>query len=134
MNSDFRVQLLIANRASKERMSYFLAAASAACIGFAVTQTAGHPLESHHLWPGLALFCWTLSFISGIGGPQFDIAEISGILAIKHEGDESAKKSQEDAVQAGKYRRSQLVAFLLGAALYVYWHVAQMVRLASQMA
>jgi len=74
--------------ASREKYIYFLLAASATAIGYAMAQSKIEPLDWVHIPLGISIFLWGTSFISGIRFIEYSISSTfqnQNYLAFKRE-------------------------------------------------
>lgn len=148
MSSGIEVELFKQFKAAQEKYIYFLLAAAASAIGFAMTQSKTEALTLYHIPLGLSDLCWTVSFYSGL---QFLAYAISTTfqnlnhLAFKRELSKQAQEKQTVSLAkemkeryrdtTGKqerrmeiYGKLQNTALLLGAILYIAWHILRMYR------
>ncbi|MGD9554440.1 MAG: hypothetical protein AB7D96_03120 [Arcobacteraceae bacterium] len=132
-------------KASQEKYIYFLLAAAASAIGFAMTQSKVEPLEWIHIPLGLSIVFWALSFISGLRFIEYSISftfQNQNYLAFKREIKsyseiEAVKLLNEFKTQLSKttekqqnkmkfYSSTQSISLLLGALSYIVWHIFRM--------
>ena len=132
-------------KASQEKYIYFLLAAAASAIGFAMTQSKVEPLEWIHIPLGLSIVFWALSFISGLRFIEYSISftfQNQNYLAFKREIKsyseiEAVKLLNEFKTQLSKttekqqnkmkfYSSTQSISLLLGALSYIVWHIIRM--------
>ena len=132
-------------KASQEKYIYFLLAAAASAIGFAMTQSKVEPLEWIHIPLGLSIVFWALSFISGLHFIEYstsftfqnqnylafkrEIKSYSQIEAVKllNEFKAHMSKNSEKQLQKMKfYGNTQSISLLLGALSYIVWHIIRM--------
>lgn len=132
-------------KASQEKYIYFLLAAAASAIGFAMTQSKVEPLEWIHIPLGLSIVFWALSFISGLRFIEYSISftfQNQNYLAFKREIKsyseiEAVKLLNEFKTQLSKttekqqnkmkfYSSTQSISLLLGALSYIVWHIVRM--------
>lgn len=132
-------------KASQEKYVYFLLAAAASAIGFAMTQSKVEPLEWIHIPLGLSVILWALSFISGLRFIEYstsftfqnqnylafkrEIKSYSQIEAVKllNEFKAHMSKTSEKQLQKMKfYGSTQSISLLLGALSYIVWHIIRM--------
>jgi len=133
-------------RTSQDKYTYFLLAAAASAVALAVNRTTGAPLSYWQAPLGLAVLSWGLSFYFGCRhityvnsnlyanaellrvqsgthpkagqNPQLITAAVQGI-------NEAIESNSEAAIRFGHWQFRLLV---LGAILYIGWHVLEMVR------
>ncbi|RXI27659.1 hypothetical protein [Aliarcobacter trophiarum] len=132
-------------KASQEKYIYFLLAASASAIGFAMTQSKVEPLEWIHVPLGLSIVLWALSFISGLRFIEYstsftfnnqnylafkrEIKSYPQVYAIKLLDEFKTLMSETSAKQLQKmkfYGNTQSISLLLGALSYIVWHTIRM--------
>jgi hypothetical protein len=116
-------------RAATDKYVYFLLAAAGACIAFAINQTNDAALSPYQLPLGGAVVSWGLSLFFGCRNILAVMAVLEGSYRY---GDESenhealAKSIAMSEGRAARYLRWQFVLLLVGAALFVCWHVIEM--------
>lgn len=131
-------------RTAQEKHTYFLLAAAGAAIGLAVSQTRDSPLAWPQIPLGIAVVSWGLSFFSGcryadyVAATLYANAELvrvqSGlhpkagsnpeIMGIASEGILEAIEGNNK--RASRFARWQFRFLVIGAILYVVWHVLEM--------
>lgn len=134
-------QLLIS---SQDKYVYFLLAATLAAIGFTITQTQTLKLGWTQVPVGISVFFWGLSFICGcvnrmyynsalyanlhylrvLRGKDPTVGTHPQLIQAASEGITKAMNYNSD--KANKHGHYQMVAFILGAAAYITWHVLEM--------
>jgi hypothetical protein len=123
---------------SQERNTYFLLAASASAIGFAITQVKTEPLTLTHIPLGIAIFLWAASFYCGQQFVQWSISAVgkeADYLSkdfFPERPDEIKKTVLHKTINlhASKmnfYGKLQLSCLLLGAVSYITFHVLKMI-------
>ena len=132
-------------KASQEKQIYFLLAAAASAIGFAMTQSKVEPLEWIHIPLGLSVLLWALSFISGLRFIEYstsftfqnqnylafkrEIKSYSQVEAVKLLNEFKTRMSETSEKQLQKmkfYGSTQSISLLLGALSYIVWHIFRM--------
>jgi len=132
-------------KASQERYVYFLLAAAASAIGFAITQSKVEPLKWIHIPLGMSVLLWAISFISGLRFIEYTTSFIfqnQNYLAFKRELKsytqvDAAKlliefktrmsKTNKKQLQKMKfYGNTQSISLLFGALSYIVWHIIRM--------
>lgn len=132
-------------KASQEKYIYFLLAAAASAIGFAMTQSKVEPLEWIHIPLGLSVILWALSFISGLRFIEYstsftfqnqnylafkrEIKSYSQVEAVKLLNEFKTRMSETSEKQLQKmkfYGSTQSISLLLGALSYIVWHIIRM--------
>ena len=129
-----------AHRESAEKYIYFLLAAAGAAIAFAVTQTQSATLTWIKLPLGLAVLCWGASFFCGCR----QINQTANILQRNYQmlrvkaGEHPEFPNHPEAIafiekdleaqvsKSGRWGLAQFRFLIAGAALYVLWHVFDM--------
>jgi hypothetical protein len=144
MADDVRLDLIKYFREFQDKYTYFLLAGAGASVAFAVTQTKGEPLAWSHIPLGLALLAWAISFYCGcrrlawVGSLMF--ANIEYLIIQAGENPEIGIHPQKmEAACAGIHRAMedhqehaqrlwdwQFRLLIIGAVLYVCWHVLEM--------
>lgn len=66
MSGDLEQELYRQFKGAQEKYTYFLLAASASAIGYAITQIKVEPFNPSHIAFALSIVLWSLSFISGL--------------------------------------------------------------------
>ncbi|MEZ8346516.1 hypothetical protein BCT19_04795 [Vibrio splendidus] len=143
MNLEREDSLISAHRESREKTIYFVLAASGSAIGFAMTQTKIESFQPHHyIW--LAAICfWATSFLCGIKALEYQKQlTLNNAMSLRSERVSPSELklvqgplSPKDALSKvygrtnkrfNLYERAQLYTLLLGALVYISWHVARM--------
>lgn len=144
MSSEREALLYKLHRDGQDRYIYFLLAAAGAAIGFALTQTADAALSWWELPLGAAAFCWAVSFYAGCQR----LTLIDGYLKVNasllraetgrdrvagRNGPAIAALSEglradldKAQIRVVMWAKLQFGLLLIGAGLYVAWHVGQM--------
>ncbi|HGZ6767559.1 hypothetical protein H2C82_23540 [Vibrio parahaemolyticus] len=135
--------LINAYRESREKIIYFVLAASGSAIAFAMTQTKVEAFQPHHyIW--LAAICfWATSFLCGIKALDCQKRLIlTNAMSLRSErvppselkleqGPLSPKQAlsivyEQTNKRFNLYERVQLYTLLIGALVYISWHVVRM--------
>ncbi|ENM3848673.1 hypothetical protein NTE31_002817 [Vibrio cholerae] len=136
--------LINAYRESREKIIYFVLAASGSAIGFAMTQAKVEAFQSHHyIW--LAAICfWATSFLCGIKALDYQKRlTLNNAMSLRSErvspnelklpqGPLPPKQAlsivyEQTNNRFNLYERAQLYTLLFGALVYISWHVVRMV-------
>ena len=145
MSTDEMRQLHGQYRTSEDRYTYFLLAAAAASIGFAVQLTSSSQLSILHAPLGLAVLAWGFSFFAGckhiayvntnlyanfdylhiFTGTHPKVGNHPEMIQAATEGIASAM--EKNSTSAVRFARWQFRALITGAILFLVWHVAGMV-------
>ncbi len=131
--------------ASREKYIYFLLAASATAIGYAMAQSKIEPLDWVHIPLGISIFLWGTSFISGIRFIEYSISSTfqnQNYLAFKREVKSSRVSNPSELIVDFKiklqttlkkierkkklYGKTQSLSLLYGGLAYICWHVTRM--------
>ncbi|MBI4472470.1 MAG: hypothetical protein HY646_07360 [Acidobacteria bacterium] len=132
--------------AKQEKLTYFLLAAAASGIAFAVNKTEGLRISWSLLPVGGATLCWAVSFFFGY--KQLERVQIAlqanynylRLLLSQNEGDANeqanamsrAQKAQfENIEKAQFYNKWQFRLLIIGALLFIIWRVLEMIRRSS---
>ncbi len=145
MSETLEVELGKLYKASQEKYYYFLLAAAASAIGFAITQLKVEPLQYHHIYLGLSIALWAISFISGMQTLQNaanSTLQNYNYLTFKRElglynGEDAAQKIalfkagvdkmvDKQGKRMAFFGRLQDWSLLLGALVYIVWHGVRM--------
>ena len=135
---------------AQEKHAYFLLAAAGSAIGFTLTQTKTEALSFFHIPLGLAIVCWGLSFFTGLQfikyrnsstylnfiylqhtrklGGLGQTAEVQKLKTIIE--NDFKDGTEQQGKKQGFYGLVQSTTLLLGATLYVIWHVIKMANVA----
>lgn len=132
-------------KASQEKYIYFLLAAAASAIGFAMTQSKVEPLEWIHIPLGLSIVFWALSFISGLRFIEYSISftfqnqnylafkreiksysEIEAVMLLNEFKTQLSKTTEKQQNKMKFYSSTQSISLLLGALSYIVWHIVRM--------
>jgi hypothetical protein len=144
MASDELLEIYRQLRTSQDKYIYFILAAAASAVAFALVRTQDLPLSFRLVPWGLALFLWGLSFFCGcqhlryVSSTLFSNAELLRIqrgqhpqvgahpemIAAASEGIKSAMEYNSE--RANILAKRQFYLFIAGALAYVAWHVLQM--------
>jgi hypothetical protein len=127
---------------SQERNAYFLLAAAASAIGFAITQAKVEPITYMHIPLGLSVLSWAVSFYCGQQFIQWSISAVgknADYLSNNFlpELPENVKKEafhKSVAHHARKMRlhgKTQINFLLLGAICYIAYHILKMISAAA---
>ncbi len=137
-------ELYKAHLAENQRLVYFLLAADGAAIGLALNQTQSAPIVWSQIPLALAVICWGLSFFFGIRYLQYRLSNLYANLTLLEvqsgQYQESGNNPQLiDAMSNGireamkfNEKRASIFFFLhyrlliLGAILYIAWHILEM--------
>lgn len=144
MSSEVQREVFRVLRESQSKYTYFLLAATAAAIGFALNQTQAATLTWFHLPVGVAVLLWGGSFFCGcrhlayVNSILYANAEMLRIEAGQHPqvGNhpdymqaassgirQAMERNSNSANQLGHWQFRLLIA---GAIFYIAWHVLQM--------
>lgn len=145
MSENLELELSKQFKASQERYVYFLLAAAASAIGFAMTQSKVEPLAWIHLPLGLSVLLWAVSFFAGLRFVEYSTSvtfQNQNYMAFKRElksfhedraaellAEFKSKLNKTLERQVGKmklYGNMQSLCLLCGALLYILWHVLRM--------
>lgn len=145
MSENLELELSKQFKVSQERYIYFLLAASASAIGFAMTQSKVEPLAWIHLPLGLSVMLWAVSFFAGLRFIEYSISvtfQNQNYMAFKRElrsfkenraaellMEFKSKLNKTVEHQNGKmklYGNMQSLCLLFGALLYILWHILRM--------
>ena len=144
MSEAAELELVKAHSAATDKYIYFLLAAAGASIAFALSQTKGAALSPWQAPLGAAVLCWAASFYSGcarlrslsqhiylnvellkvLGGRHELTGQHPQLIAVAQQSTMESLKSESDA--GARWATWQFRLLLLGAGLYVVWHVAEM--------
>lgn len=145
MPENLELELAKQFKASQEKYIYFLLAAAASAIGFAMTQSKAEPLNYIHAPLGLAIFLWAISFVSGLKVVEYAVSvtfQNQNYLAFKRELRSFQAENASELVAQFKMRLDKTIGkqqakmqlygglqswcLLLGALSYIVWHGARM--------
>jgi len=149
MSSPQEVELHKQYKAAQDKYVYFLLAAAASAIGFAMTQTKTEALTLFQIPLAIGVFSWVVSFYSGLQCIEFSTSvtyqnfnylqftrKLSGFTQDARTI-ELAKQMELDFTNTtdlqGKklnfYGKLQGASLLFGAFFYIIWHVLRMYNL-----
>jgi hypothetical protein len=134
-----------AHHEEQRKYTYFLLAAAGASIAFAVSQTQEALVFWSQLPLGLAVMCWGGSFLAGCrhlayvssnlyanmellkaeGGIHQEVGSHPERMMAASEGIRAAIKINDAA--AVFWGKSQFTMLVVGAALYLAWHILEMI-------
>ena len=145
MPENIELELAKLFKTSQEKYIYFMLAAAASAIGFAMTQSKVEPLNFTHIPLGLSIALWAVSFVAGLRFLQYSgnvTFQNQNYLAFKRElrryqGKDAAElislfKSELNDNLDKQNKKMKLYGFLqnqsllLGALAYIIWHGARM--------
>ena len=132
-------------RTSQDKYTYFLLAVAGAGIGFAVNQTQGLPINWSQVPLGLSVLCWAVSFFYGCKhikyinstlysnftllfvekGRDPVLGDNPNRIAIASNAIREGMASNSDKI--GKFSIRQFQYLVLGAVLFIIWHIFEMV-------
>jgi hypothetical protein len=146
MSSEIELELSRQYRTAQDKYIYFLLAAAASAIGYAITQIKVEPLATHHIFVGIAVLLWSVSFYSGIQICEYLITQIfqnHNYIAFKRDlkgtDPETAtlllskfKETFHCTIEKQDkrklvYSKLQSICLLLGALFYIFWHILKMI-------
>jgi hypothetical protein len=131
-------------RNAQDKYTYFLLAATGAAVALALRETANAALKWSQVPLAGAVLCWGLSFLFGclhlknVTSSLFSNLELLKVQAGLHPGaganpemmeigSQVIRKSlKRDSSRAIRYGRMQFTLLVLGATMYVGWHVLEM--------
>jgi hypothetical protein len=137
------------HRTAEDRYTYFLLAAAAAGIGLAVQRTTGAVLAWSMLPIGLAVACWGLSFYCGCVHLQYVSSTLFANMALLQAEDGTLRDIprhpdafgaaaagirsaiESNSEKMSRWARAQFRLLILGAVLFVTWHVIELDRQAT---
>jgi hypothetical protein len=149
MSSPQEVELHKQYKAAQDKYIYFLLAAAASAIGFAMTQTKTEALTIFQIPLALGVFSWVVSFYSGLQCIEFATSvtyqnfnysqfkrKLSGLtqdaktleLAQQIELD-FTNTTDLQAKKLNFYGKLQGSSLLFGAFCYIIWHILRMYNL-----
>ena len=143
MADNERIELSKLYVAGESRYSYFLLAAAASAIAFAVQKTSGLRLSWYEIPLAFAVVCWGISFYFGcrcvnlMQGAMFMNISMLELSSVRSGNPEELKGriklvlSEMNGMndKATAYDRWQFRLLITGAILFLAWHVLGMYRL-----
>ena len=143
MADNDRVELSKIYATGESEYSYFLLAATASAIAFAVQKTSGLRLSYYEIPLAFAVLCWGISFYIGCRcvnltqGAMFMNITMLELGSVRSGNPEELKGriksvlSQMNGMneKATVYDRWQFRLLIIGAVLFLVWHVLGMYRL-----
>jgi len=132
------------HRVAEDKYTYFLLAAAGAAIALAVNQTSSSGIALSQIPLAVAVFSWALSFffgcrrlsyISSILYANFSLLQVEGgedpVVGLSPQRQQAAADGIRSAVEANlkrvqRHARMQFSFLLIGAVMYVAWHVIEM--------
>jgi len=129
---------------SQAKYTYFLLAAAASGIAFAVQRTTGRQIHWSMLLLGLAVLSWAISFFAGCRNRQYfhstlianfnlilvengehpDFSPNTQIVAAVTEAINNAAK--HNSTIGNKWALRQFRLLILGAVFFIAWHITEM--------
>jgi hypothetical protein len=139
---DERLEVFKSFSEGRDKMVYFLLAASGAAIAFAITQTQTATITQSKIPLALAIVCWGASFFSGcrqiyqvnsILYQNYQILRIeerhrNSVLSDNDRArmDKARRQLEKLADRSGKWGTWQFTLLGLGAGFYISWHTYEM--------
>ncbi|MFI5394058.1 MAG: hypothetical protein ACHQ9S_00870 [Candidatus Binatia bacterium] len=131
------------HRTSQDAYTYFILAAAASAIGFALNQTNGRSLSWSLAPLGIATASWLLSFYWGcrylqsVGSILLGNLELLRVQAGEHPKAATPheiaiasrvinERLAEKSEQASTLAKRQFAALIAGGVFYIVWHVLEM--------
>lgn len=133
-------ELYKAHRSGQDKYTYFLLAAAGAAIAFSLNQTHDATLSWPKLPLGAAVLCWGLSFFFGC----LALHDVQNLLQQNYQFlrmragehpdfpahpqvvEEISKTIEEQAKNSGRNPTRQFNFLIVGAVLYIVWHILEM--------
>lgn len=129
---------------SQGKYTYFLLAAAGAGIALAVNQTQGDKIEFAHVPLALAVVGWAFSFYAGckyiegthktmhtnaemLRAGQGAYVDLWPGISVEEAAKLFRELADEQSSKAGKWLGRQYYSLLIGALLFVAWHIGEMV-------
>jgi len=151
MSSPEELELHKHLKTGQEKYIYFLLAAAASALGFAMTQTRVEALALTHIPLGFAVLAWVISFYSGLKVIGLQNDHIVNNIYYLQTNDELrqfptsvetlkfAKEDKKRLLNASDKRNKELIKYnflqkwslLTGSCFYIFWHVLKMYTLAQ---
>lgn len=145
MSENIELELVKQFKASQEKYIYFLLAAAASAIGFAMAQLKVEPLSYIHIPLGASIIFWAASFISGLQFLEYAAGvtfQGQNYLALKRELHSYRRADAGELLVLFKSRLNETMekqqskmklysglqswCFLFGALAYIVWHGTRM--------
>ena len=144
--TDLKAQLAQQLNEAQAKYTYFLLAAAASCMALAVQRTSGTALTSHHFPLGLAMLSWGVSFGAGCYNRAYFSSTLYANIAFLQLEDGShperpshpalvsaamegvMKAAKENSSAANRWGKWQFRLLIVGAVLFLAWHVLEMVH------
>lgn len=143
--SNREFELVKISNAAQDKITYFLMAAAASGIGFAISQTKTEALVLHHLIWLFAVLVWSVSFWAGIrltmNGNSVKFKNVGYVRSLNElENFEETEAKELESLTHTKFNESfemhqtrmgfwgtlQMYTLLLGALVYISWHLVRM--------
>lgn len=141
MGSETELEVFRQFTNTQEKYDYFLMTFAAAAIAFAVHQTRGMTLDRYMIILGIAVVLWAISFLAGcrrrqfIGSNMYNNMDLLRVLNGTHPltglhpqkieiaSEQIYKNMEINSKRASFWANVQLYSFILGAIIFVIWHV-----------
>lgn len=144
MSDQRLLEVYRARQAAEDKYAYFLLAAAASGIGFAVSQTRNEALSYSLLPLGFGVVCWAISFYCGCKhleyvssnlyanynllqltmGEHPDLPRHPQLAKAAEEGLRAA--IEKNGEMAASYARSQFRFLVTGGCAFLVWHIIGM--------
>jgi hypothetical protein len=133
--------LWLQHRSGQDKYAYFLLAAAASAVAFAIQKTEGHILDWSMAPVGLAVMCWGSSFYCGCKAVEWIQTSLYANYSLLQLGrgvhpDQPRHPHELEAAQSGvrqaidsntraaaKYSKWQFRLLIIGALGFIGWHV-----------
>ncbi|NQT21355.1 MAG: hypothetical protein HQ592_16735 [Planctomycetes bacterium] len=115
----------------QSKYTYFLLFIAASAVGFAVQKTTGRCLDWSLLPLGGAVLSWAGSFFAGCHTRSLLAKAISANIQVLDAGNSNQSQSAQNRVRqysyvGGRWFKWQFRLLVLGAVLFIVWHVIVM--------
>lgn len=148
--SDPLTELQKQHQASQDKYTYFLLAAAAACIAFAMEKAQGVPFTGYLVLLAVAVASWSASFYCGckcantVQALTRANANLLSVSAGKHEAQPQEPELvaaairgirsaiEQNMTRAVQFNQWQFRFFVIGGVSFVAWRIVEVIRLAPQ--
>jgi len=132
--SDEMLEVFKSHRMVQDKYAFFLLAAAAAALALSIQMTTGSPLTWSLVPLGLAVLSWACSFYFGCihltKTQAFLRVNVIGLLTSPNRAprdtEQIRSKMEDHANAAGEAADRQFRLLILGAVLFIAWHLVEM--------
>lgn len=133
LNEERVEKLIFRNKEIAEKYVYYLLAADAACVAFAIDQGKKLTLSIAQIPLGVAVLCWGFSFFNGLKQIQaferyitLNVIQLKLSIKNSHLGHKQYNELNSLDEKIYKLRNKQNIYFGLGILAFLIWNIVRM--------